>query len=84
MNTEDRKWKARAEGLLDALHDAWCRGVGFDGLPAFDRTKPRKEQEEAFDRRFMPWKFDPPPVPLTEESVRAALPQIRDRFRRGA
>ena len=67
MSTEDRLWKARAEGLLDVLRGAWKRGVGFDRLPPFDRTKSTAPQEEAFERCFMPWKFDPPPIPLTEE-----------------
>lgn len=52
-------WQGRAEGLVISLREAWKRGVGFDRLPAFDRTKPWAEQEEAFDGYFMPWKFDP-------------------------
>jgi hypothetical protein len=60
VNRSAALWRARAEGLADALEDAWRRGVGFTGLPGFDRTKPHVEQEEAFNRRFRPWMFDPP------------------------
>jgi hypothetical protein len=51
-------WRARANGLVDSLRDAWRRGVGFEYLPAFDSTRPWAEQEEAFDRRFRPWLFE--------------------------
>jgi hypothetical protein len=55
MRDMAKVWKGRAEGLADSLQEIWERGVGFNGLPGFDRTRPKAEQITVFNKRFRPW-----------------------------